>query len=326
MKDFADAAGSMRALMNAHDINKFHNGNVNMLQQLQSVRKSQSHMNSQAAEISADLNELQEVWEKYSDISGLVSARLLNNIDTTHSTLRSREYWASGFAANCCLKLLLSPTSSHILKYPFHSDTDRIKYNIFATVSLLTGLRIAFDSQMRISIEQIFIKEYLGRIQQKISISFDRDEINSGLMEIKKSMDCFTNRPALIDVATDIFSRLPANISLNQLWAHGKPTKLIKNIIIEELSPIKAIKKHHPKILKNYNSETISGKYLTNAEDWCTFLDERIEFLTGYKKNSDGTSTLALLSKSKDSRLTEEDRILMSSNSEEVSNNPKFRW
>ncbi len=34
MKDFADAAGSMRALMNANDIARFRNGNIKMSQQI----------------------------------------------------------------------------------------------------------------------------------------------------------------------------------------------------------------------------------------------------------------------------------------------------
>lgn len=326
MKDFANAAGSMRALMNANDIARFRDGNIKMSQQLQSVRMSQSHMSDQANEVSEDLNELKKIWDKYTDVAGLVSARLLNNIDTTHSMLRSREYWASGFAANCCLKLLLSPSSSNILQYPFTSDTDRIRYNIFATVSLMAGLRVAFDAQMQLAIEQVLVKEYLGRIQNGASISHDRDKINSGLMAIKKSMDYLTNRSSLMDVAKDVFAKIPANVSLNQLWTQDKPTTLLKSILIEALSPFEIIKKHCPEILNQYNSELIKLKYIANAQDWCIFLDERIEFLTGYKKNPDGSSTLALLSESKDSRLTEEDKILMGSNSEEISNNPKFRW
>ena len=326
MKDFANAAGSMRALMNAHDIARFRDGNIKMSQQLQNVRMSQLHMSNQAAEVSSDLNELQEIWEKYTDVAGLVSARLLNNIDTTHSILRSREYWASGFAANCCLKSLLSPTSSSIFKYPFQSETDRIRYNVFATVSLMTGLRIAFDSQVQLAIEQALVKEYLERIKQGSSISFDREKINSGLIAIKKSVNYLANRTTLMDVAKEVFSKLPSNVSLNQLWSQEAPTELLKSILIDALSPVEILKKHCPEVLNRYNSELIKLKYSTNTEDWSRFLDERIEFLTGYKKNPDGTTTLSLLSKSKDSRLDEEDKILMGSNSDEVSNNPKFRW
>ncbi len=326
MKDFADAASSMRAIMNTIDIQRFRDGNIRMLQQLQSVRMSQLRMNAQATEISAELDDLKFIWNKYMDISDLVSARLLNNIDTKHSTLRSREYWALSFASNCCSKILLSSNLTGVIKYPFINETDKIKYNIFATVSLLMGLRIAFDSYMHLSIEQVLVKEYINRIQQGSSISTDRDNVNAGLIAIKKSIDYLTNNSALIDVVIEVFSKLPSNISPHQLWNNEKPTQLLTDIIIEALSPIQILKKYCPDILSKNNSELLGVKYLTDMQDWLTFLNDRIGFLTGYKLNSDGTSTLALLRTSKDTRLTEEDKILMGSISEEVSNNPKFRW
>lgn len=326
MKDFAKAAGSMRAMMNAHDIERFRGESIRMSQQLQNVRMSQSHMSSQVEKVSADLDDLKSIWNEYMDISDLVSARLLNNIDTKHSILRSREYWALSFASNCCSKILLSSNLSKTIKYPFVTEADKTKYNIFATVSLLTGLRVAFDAQMQLSIEQALVKEYLNRIQQGISISSDRESVNAGLIAIKKSMDCLTNRTALLDVATDVFSNIPSNIPLSQLWSNGRPTKVLTDILLNALSPIQILKKYCPEILDAYNSQLIGVKYLVNMQDWLTFLNDRIDFLTGYKLNSDGTSTLALLRTSKDTRLTEEDKILMGSNSDEVSKNPKFRW
>lgn len=326
MKDFANAAGSMRALMNANDIARFRDGNIKMSQQLQSVRMSQSHMSDQASQLSFELDDLKSIWNEYMDISDLVSARLLNNIDTKYSTLRSREYWALSFASNCCSKILLSSKISGIIKYPFTNEADKIKYNIFATVSLLAGLRIAYDSQLQLSIEQVLVKEYLNRIQQGASISSDREGVNAGLLEIKKSMDCLTSRSALLDVATETFSKLPQNIPLNQLWNADKPTKLLTDILIQALSPVQILKKYCPNIVDAYNSELLGVKYLADMNDWLAFLNDRIEFLTGYKLNSDGSSTLALLRTSKDTRLSEEDKILMGSGSEEVSKNPKFRW
>ncbi|TNH81124.1 hypothetical protein CF140_14420 [Aeromonas sobria] len=283
-------------------------------------------MSAQATEISAELDYLKSIWNEYIDISNLVSARLLNNIDTKHSMLRSREYWALSFASNCCSKILLSSNITRIINYPFKNETDKLKYNIFATISLLTGLRVAFDSYIKLSIEQVLVKEYLDRIQQGDSISADRDNINSGLMAIKISMDCLTNKLSLIDVATEVFAKLPNNIPLHQLWNNEKPTRLLTDILIDALSPVQILKKHYPEILGKYNSELVGMKYLTDIQDWLTFLNDRIEFLTGYKLKSDGTSTLALLRTSKDTRLTEEDKILMGSNSEDVSNKPKFRW